>query len=146
MPELTITGWQESKQKLRSPLYSLFKNQCYWFSNFIYEAAKFLDEKVSPRLDRLNDRHQPLPRGQMENLSSIETDEFFMPFYLYKPQVAGRWFSFKISEVEEVVLSHIIQKSVEQQLNKHMAFQLFSHTGQASNKKYQMNNWQNKVM
>ena len=78
MPELTITGWQESKQKLRSPLYSLFKNQCYWFSNFIYEAAKVLDEKVSPRLDRLNDRHQPLPRGQMENLSSIETDEFFI--------------------------------------------------------------------
>ena len=62
------------------------------------------------------------------------------------PQVGGCWFSFKISEVEEVVLSHIIQKSVEQQLNKHMAFQLFSHTGQALNKKYQMNNWQNKVM
>lgn len=103
------------------PLYSLFRNQCYWFSNIIYDAAKILDEKISPGLESLD-----LPQAAVSTETSTLMDEFFMPFYLYMPNAAGRWLGFKISEVEEVVRSRVVRKFHEQ-LQKHMA-KVFLHS------------------
>lgn len=81
------------------PIYSLFKNNCYWFSNIIYLAARTIDVTLGTRPDLPDDP---------EALKDI-TDMFFMPFYLYMPNVADRWMGFKICEVQEMVLKHIVR-------------------------------------
>jgi hypothetical protein len=42
---------------------------------------------------------------------------FYLPFYLYMPEVAGRWMGFKIFKVQEIVLNRIV-KSFLQRLSE----------------------------
>lgn len=41
------------------PLYSLFKNKCYWFSNIIYLAARIIDRILASRPDLPYDPEDP---------------------------------------------------------------------------------------
>ena len=82
------------------PLYSLFEKNCYWFSNLIFLAAKSIDKILGSR---------PGPREIPDEKPEEIEDKFFLPFYLYMPQVAGRWMGFKVSEVQEIVLNCVIR-------------------------------------
>lgn len=90
------------------PLYSLFKNNCYWFSNVMYLATKFIDKALGPNFDHSD--HSGYPEEDSKGI----TDDFFLPFYLYLPQVAGRWMGFKICEVQEIVVERIVRLFHEQ--------------------------------
>lgn len=79
------------------PLYSLFKKNCYWFSNLIYLSAREIDKVLGSRPD--------LPEDPED--SKDITDSFFLPFYLWMPRVAGCWMGFKICEVQKIVVDRI---------------------------------------
>jgi hypothetical protein len=82
------------------PLYSLFEKNCYWFSNLIFLAAKSIDKILGSR---------PGPREIPDEKPEEIEDKFFLPFYLYMPQVAGRWMGFKVSEVQKIILNRVIR-------------------------------------
>jgi hypothetical protein len=89
------------------PLYTVFKNNCYWFSNTFYLAARIIDKTLANRPDLPEDPEDP----------RTITDMFYLPFYLYMPEVAGRWMGFKIFKVQEIVLNRIV-KSFLQRLSE----------------------------
>ena len=104
------------------PIYSLFKNQCCWFSNIIYDAAKIIDSYIPCGFGT------HLIADDLDPNSTL-ADKFFMPFYLYMPEEAGRWLGVKICEVEKIILRHIVEKFKEQ-LKDHMkeVFQGYFHS------------------
>jgi hypothetical protein len=85
-----------------SPMYTLFRNQCYWFASTIYDAAKFIDNSISPQFEHLPNSKEHFDRPIL--------DFFRLPFKDYLPEGAGRYLGFRISEVEPVVLSRIVEK------------------------------------
>lgn len=95
------------------PLYSLFKRNCYWFSMTFYLAAQTIDKSLGSRPD--------LPDRPEEG-----TDNFFLPFSLYMPEVAGRWMGFKICEVQKMMVDHIVRLFLKK-LGEHekMVFTIF---------------------
>jgi hypothetical protein len=87
------------------PLYSLMKDQCYWFATIIYEVIKLLF---------------PNPNGESNNLRKEdkfkkETAEVFIPFdYMPQGKVTGRWQGIKVSQAEDLVLATICVKFWEE--------------------------------
>jgi hypothetical protein len=86
------------------PLYSLFKNQCYWFANIIYEGARCIDNSQTLQLDL------PGVTTESSSLSRPLMDLIYVPFQKYMPETAGRWYGIQISVVEPIVLSSIVSK------------------------------------
>ena len=92
------------------PLYSLFKNNCYWFSAVFYMAARVIDNMIAPG-----------PESDIQLLfecSKDTTDYFYIPPYMYLPQVAGRWMGFRIYEVQEVVVRRIVKVFIKRFLEE----------------------------
>ena len=93
------------------PLYSLFKNNCYWFSGIFYMAARVIDTVlVSASESDITLLFEDSPKDTI--------DHFYMPSYMYLPQVAGRWMGFKIYEVQEVVVRRIVAKFIKRLLEE----------------------------
>jgi hypothetical protein len=92
------------------PLYSLFKKNCYWFSGIFYMAARVIDDMIAPGPES----DIPLPFEE----SKDTTDYFYMPHYMYLPQLAGRWMGFKVSEVQEVVVRRIVAVFIKRLLKE----------------------------
>ena len=86
------------------PIYSLFQNNCYWFSNLVYICAKVIDFTIpcTPDSDLPNIEDLDIEDGK------VLEDMFYMPFHLYMPSVAGRWMGFKICEVKKIVVRRIV--------------------------------------
>lgn len=80
------------------PIYSLFKNNCYWFSSIIYHAARVIDHALGTRPGVLEDPDE----------SRDVNDLFFLPFSQYLPHIAGCWMGFKICDVQGIVVNRIV--------------------------------------
>jgi len=80
------------------PLYSLFKNQCYWFAVTFFHAALIIDKTLCGQL--------PPDEVDVDVL-----DHIFLPF---EPSLSadsgGTWNGLKISACKKVVLSIVVQK------------------------------------
>ena len=80
------------------PLYSLFKNQCYWFAVTFFHAALIIDMTLCGR--------RPLDEVDVDVL-----DHIFLPL---EPSLSadsgGTWNGLKISACKKVVLSIVIKK------------------------------------
>jgi len=83
------------------PLYSFFKNNCYWFTNIIYLSARVVDKTLEYRFDHPEDP---------DDTRDVD-DHFFLP---YMPDVAGHWIGFKICEVQKIVVNHIVRLFLRQ--------------------------------
>jgi hypothetical protein len=99
------------------PLYALFMNQCYWFSNTVFSAAQIIDRDLS--FETI-----PCPTDGPPTIDE-ECDQIYLPFHLYIPSEAGRWKGIKISGCKTVILDTIIRKFHEQ-LRESIA-KVFSH-------------------
>ena len=84
------------------PLYSLFSNQCYWYSSTIFYAAQIIDQHLSNINQNL--------KIHLDDKSDRQFDDFFLPFHLFQPKEAGRWKGIQISGCKEVVLSTVVEK------------------------------------
>jgi len=98
-------------------IYSLFKRNCYWFALLIYLAAKNIDQILGS-----GEIHEdPGESDDSEMIDDSEmTDDFFVPFYLYASNLAGRWMGFKVCDVKDVVLGRIVRLFLKQ-LEEHEA-------------------------
>ena len=91
------------------PIYSLFKNNDYWFSNIVYICAKIIDFTIACT-----------PNSDFEDLEDTRDliAMFYMPFHLYMPTMAGCWMRFKICEVQKIVVRRVVKLFFEE-LQKH---------------------------
>jgi hypothetical protein len=73
-----------------SPLYSLFKNQCYWFSSIIFHAVEAL-----------------YCSGRVEEPETEE--EIYIPLLndSYLPDLSGVWMGIRISRVEGAMVTYV---------------------------------------
>jgi hypothetical protein len=95
-----------------APLYSLFKHNCYWFSNIVLVCAETIDNTIIFR-----------PNLTLPEFEGIEDAKdlmamFYMPFQIYMPSIAGRYLGIKMCEVRKIVVRRIVKLFFEQ-LQKH---------------------------
>jgi hypothetical protein len=93
------------------PVYSLFKNNCFWFSNIFFISAQVIDNTIILR------PNSTIPEFEIPEDGNV-TGMFYMPFQMYMPDIAGRYLGFKICEVRKVVVRRIVKLFFEQ-LQKH---------------------------
>jgi hypothetical protein len=82
------------------PLYSMFKNNCYWFSNLMFSCAKAIDRTIASG-------HPDFDKAELTDDSNDSGAFFYLPFHLYLPHVAGRYLGFKVCCVERIVVARI---------------------------------------
>lgn len=97
------------------PIYSLFKNNCYWFANLIYLAARIVDHSLGVRPGVLKYSEES---GDMIDL-------FFLQFTQYLPSISGSWMGFKICDVEEIVVNHIVDLFLKKLKTYEMEVRIF---------------------
>jgi hypothetical protein len=77
------------------PLYSLFKNNCFWYANIFFNCAVVIDSAI------VSDQAAPTDTNREAM--------FYLPYHLYLPQVAGRYLGFKVCEVEKIIVGRIVK-------------------------------------
>ena len=75
------------------PIYSVFKNNCFWFMDLIFRAAAMLDYILGTQTDDLE-----LPVVDHVESNEGTTDQLFVPFQHYLPDIAGCWLGVKIAK------------------------------------------------
>jgi hypothetical protein len=94
-----------------SPLYSLFKRNCLWFTALIFSALKILDRVL----------HKG-PDAYPEEIEEIEDpvvpkdmiDYVFLPLFLLAPDALGHFMGFKVCEVKSIVVNRIVDIFLKQ--------------------------------
>jgi hypothetical protein len=103
------------------PLYSLLKNNSFWYSKIFFDCAVVIDSAI---VSNSNSDHAVLTDTNQEAM-------FYLPYHMYLPRVAGRYMSFKVCEVEKIVVSRIVKLFFEQleEFEREVRFLLSSTTG-----------------
>jgi hypothetical protein len=101
------------------PLYSLLKNNCFWYSNIFFNCAVVIDSAI---VSNSNSDHAVLTDTNQEAM-------FYLPYHMYLPRVAGRYMAFKVCEVEKIVVSRIVKLFFEQleEFEREVRFLLSRH-------------------
>jgi hypothetical protein len=101
------------------PLYSLLKNNSFWYSNIFFNCAVVIDSAI---VSNSNSDHAVLTDTNQEAM-------FYLPYHMYLPRVAGRYMSFKVCEVEKIVVSRIVKLFFEQleEFEREVRFLLSRH-------------------
>lgn len=95
---------------LMFPLYSLFKDQCYWFASLIFYAAQIIDWDLA--YSRLRPENYPNFGSRM--------DDFFFPLKLSHSKEAGCWRGIRVTGPKRVVLVAVVER-FHKVLGEHIA-------------------------
>ena len=96
------------------PLYSIFKNQCYWFSHLILKAIiviSGLNKDANPGPDPTAMLISSLPATTPDSGDRMLTQNDFK-----FPSRQGTWRGMKISEITPIVLASVIGKYLERRV------------------------------
>jgi hypothetical protein len=98
------------------PLYSLFKNNCFWYSNIFFNCAVVIDSAI-------------VSKSNSDPTDTNQEAMFYLPFHMYLPRVAGRYLGFKVCEVEKIIVGRIVKMFFEQmlELESDVRFLLLRH-------------------